>query len=73
MAVLCRQTADGESDQTYPIAAHNPKQTDLELLRLKAQGAADKGWTVVWTGKRSFTATKTRWGGVACVRTFWID
>ena len=71
MAVYCRQVAD-DIDQTYPIEPHRPDQTDAELLLAKANGAADKGWTVEWTGSASFTATKDRWGGVECVRTFWI-
>lgn len=73
MSVLCRQVAEGEPDQTYPIAPHDPEQTDEELLRVKAAGAADKGWTVEWTSPTSFTATKVRWGGVMCTRTFWVD
>lgn len=73
MAVLCRQTADGQPDQTYPIAPHSRRQSDLALLEAKAKGAGDKGWTVEWTGKRSFRATKVRWGGVLCTRTFWIE
>ena len=73
MVVICRQTAPGQPDQTYPIERHTPRQTDLALLKLKAQGAADKGWTVEWTGKRSFIATKTRWGGVTCTREFWTE
>ena len=73
MAVLCRQTAEGEPDQTHRIEPHSPKQSDRALLLSKANGAADKGWTVEWTGKDSFVATKDRWGGVLCTRTFWID
>jgi hypothetical protein len=71
--VLCRQTAEGEPDQTYRIEPHSPKQSDIALLRLKAKGAADKGWDVTWTGDRSFTATKDRWGGIVCTRVFWIE
>ena len=73
MSVLCRQTAEGEPDQTYRIEPHGPDQTDEALLLAKANGAADKGWTVEWTGPRSFTATKARWGGVLCTRDFWIE
>ena len=73
MSVVCRQTAAGEPDQTYEIEPHSPAQTDRELLEAKARGAADKGWAVKWTGKRSFTATKERWGGVLCTRSFWIE
>jgi hypothetical protein len=73
VAVLCRQTAEGEPDQTHTIEPHSPDQSDRALLALKAKGAADKGWNVEWTGKTSFTATKVRWGGVLCTRTFWID
>ena len=71
--VLCRQTAEGEPDQTHRIEPHSPEQTDAELLRAKAKGAADKGWTVEWTGEQSFTATKVRWGGVTCTRQFWTE
>ena len=73
MGVYCRQVAEGEPDQTLTIEPHSPDQTDAELLRLKAESGADKGWTVEWTSPTSFTATKTRWGGVECVRTFWAD
>lgn len=71
--VLCRQTAEGEPDQTYRIAPHTAKQSDKALLEAKAKGAADKGWVVTWAGERSFTATKVRWGGVRCVREFWME
>jgi hypothetical protein len=70
VSVVCRQTAKGEPSQTYRIERHYPQQSDLQLLRAKAEGAADKGWTVKWTGQRSFTATKVRWGGVTCGREF---
>jgi hypothetical protein len=73
MAVLCRQTAEGIPDQTWVIERHTPRQSDAALLKAKATGAADKGWTVAWTGKTSFVATKVRWGGVLCTRTFWTD
>lgn len=73
MAVVCRQTARGEPDQTYRIEPHHPRQSDLALLRAKAKGAVDKGWAVTWTGERSFTATKERWGGVLCTREFRAD
>ena len=73
MAVLCRQTAEGEPDQTYRIEPHSPQQSDRALLLAKANGAADKGWTVVWTSKASFVATKVRWGGVLCTREFWSE
>ena len=73
MAVLCRQVAEGAPDQQYRIEPHTERQSDLALLRLKAKGAADKGWAVAWTGARSFTATKDRWGGVLCTREFWIE
>jgi hypothetical protein len=72
MAVHCRQVAD-DIDQTYVIEPHYVGQTDVNLLGLKSQGAIDKGWTVEWVSPSSFTATKLRWGGVECVRTFWID
>jgi hypothetical protein len=71
--VLCRQTAEGTPDQTYRIEPHSARQSDLALLKVKAQGAADKGWTVEWSSKTSFTATKVRWGGVLCTRQFWIE
>jgi hypothetical protein len=71
--VICRQTAEGTPDQTHRIAPHTPRQTDMTLLRLKAASAAEKGWAVEWTGKRSFTATKERWGGVLCTREFWVE
>jgi len=73
VSVLCRQTAEGEPDQTHRIAPHSPRQSDRALLRAKADGAADKGWTVEWTGPTSFVATKVRWGGVLCTRAFWIE
>lgn len=73
MSVVCRQTAEGEPDQEYVIAPHDPKQTDRALLLAKANGAVEKGWSVEWIGPDSFTATKVRWGGVLCTRTFWID
>jgi hypothetical protein len=71
--VLCQQTAPGVRDQTYRIEPHSPHQSDLALLRAKAEGAADKGWDVTWTGRHSFTATKMRWGGVLCTRRFWVE
>ena len=71
--VICRQTQSGEADQQYEIAKHSPDQSDLGLLRVKAKGAADKGWDVTWTGERSFTATKVRWGDVLCTREFWVE
>ena len=73
MSVFCRQTAEGEPDQTYPIEPHAPDQTDAALLIVKANGAADKGWTVEWTSPSSFVATKERWGGVPCTREFWTE
>lgn len=73
MAVICRQTAQGEPTQQYRIAHHHDAQTDAELLLAKANGAASKGWTVEWHGSKKFTATKERWGGVLCTRSFWIE
>jgi hypothetical protein len=73
VSVRCRQTAEGEPDQTYRIEPHAPRRTDAALLRAKAKGAADKGWTVTWTGTAAFTATKVRWGGVLCTREFWTE
>jgi hypothetical protein len=60
-------------DQTYRIEPHSERQSDTALLKAKAKGATDKGWAVEWSGKTSFTATKVRWGGVLCTRTFWIE
>ena len=68
-----RQTSDGVVTDEREIEAHSVDQTDEELLAAKAAGAADKEWSVEWTGDRSFTATKDRWGGVLCVRKFWIE
>jgi len=73
MGVWCRQTVDGEPAEPYIIAPHSEAQTDAELLAVKAKGASDKGWAVAWTGERSFTATKDRWGGLLCLREFWTD
>lgn len=73
MAVWCRQSADGVPDAPCAIEPHAPDQSDADLLAAKASGAADKGWTVEWTGERSFTAAKERWGGVLCVREFWME
>jgi hypothetical protein len=71
MAVRCRQTDDVV--QEYVIEPHSSDQTDAQLLRLKSKGAQDKGWNVKKTSPTSFTATKVRWGGVVCVREFWIE
>lgn len=75
MAVWCRQSVNGKQiDPEYRIEPHAPGQTDAELLGAKARGAADKGWTVEWTGESGFTATKARWEAEdLCVREFWID
>lgn len=76
MTVWCRQVADGVPDEPYAID-HEPHPDlggdDLALLHRKADGAADKDWAVAWTGPASFTATKLRWGGVVCVREFWVE
>lgn len=73
MAVWCRQTTDDDRpDETYEIKPHYPDQSDAELLGLKEKGAREKGWTVSRT-QGVVTATKERWGGVHCVRTFWAD
>jgi hypothetical protein len=72
MTVYCRQIA-ADNDDTYPIEPHYVGQTDANLLGLKSQGATDKGWTVEWIDQATFTATKLRWGGVECIRTFWIE
>lgn len=73
MTVWYRQSVDGVANEPVVIAPHSEDQTDEELLAAKAVGAADKDWSVEWTGERSFTATKDRWGGVLCVREFWIE
>jgi hypothetical protein len=73
VAVWYRQSAKGQPTQTLQIEPHAPDQPDADLLAIKARGAADKGWTVKWTGDRSFTATKKRWGDVLCTRKFWAD
>lgn len=74
MSVWCRQSVDdGRPDETLEIGHHTADQTDAELLRAKARGASDKGWAVTWTGERSFTAVKDRWGGSICTREFWAD
>lgn len=73
MAVWYRQSVDGEASDAVPIEPHHDGQLDVELLAIKARGAADKGWDVTWTGERSFTASKNRWGGSLCVREFWTD
>lgn len=74
MSVWYRQTSDGRvTDGPRTVAPHTVRQSDRALLVAKANGAADKGWAVEWTGPRSFTATKDRWGGVLCIREFWIE
>jgi len=73
VAVWYRQSVDGEAGEPCPIEPHAPDQTDAELLAAKAKGAADKGWEVSWTGGKSFSAVKDRWGGSRCVREFWTD
>lgn len=73
MSVWYRQTVDGDVMDERVIEPHADDQTDEQLLAIKAMGADDKGWTVEWTGERSFTATKDRWGGRSCVRKFWIE
>lgn len=73
MSVWCRQSVDGEAHEPYVIAPHSEDQTDAALLAAKAAGAADKGWSIEWTGDQSFTATKDRWGGASCVREFWVE
>jgi hypothetical protein len=70
VAVYCRQIADGE-EQEWVIAPHADDQTDAELLRVKADGAAAKGWEVEWTSPTTFVAKKVRWQHEAvCVRYF---
>jgi len=69
VSVVCRQV-DTNGDQEYVIEPHYAGQTDHTLLGVKSQGAIDKGWDVEWTSPTSFTATKVRWEGVTCTRTF---
>ena len=73
MTVWYRQTVDGEAAEAVEIEPHFDVQADADLLAAKASGAADKGWTVTWTGEHTFTAVKDRWGGSLCVREFWTD
>jgi hypothetical protein len=74
MSVWYKQTSDGAlTDGPRAIERHYPEQTDLDLLMAKLAGATDKEWKVKKTGQRAFTATKSRWGGVTCVRHFWIE
>jgi hypothetical protein len=73
MTVWYRQSVDGVPGEPTPIERHAPDQADADLLAAKANGAADKGWAVTWTGERSFSAVKDRWGGSLCVRDFWTD
>ena len=74
MAVRYRQLLDGEAvDAPQKIERHHPRQSDVALLRAKAQGATNAGWEVTWTDKRAFSAVKVRWGGVLCTRQFWIE
>jgi hypothetical protein len=72
VAVWCRQQADGTPDQVHRIEPHYPGQPDAELLERKREGAKAKGWTVRRSGA-GFVARKVRWGGVDCIRTFWVD
>lgn len=76
MAVWCRQTVDGEPAEPFAIDAEAHPDLggdDMALLRRKADGAIEKGWTVTWTGERSFSAEKVRWGGSLCIREVWAD
>jgi hypothetical protein len=73
MAVLCRQSVDGEPQPVLVIEPHHESQTDADLLDAKAEGAADKGWTVEWTGPASFTARKVRWQDDDVTRDFWVE
>jgi hypothetical protein len=74
MAVWCRQSVEGAPQEPYAIEPHFDGQTDADLLALKAKGAHDKGWSVEFTGPRSFTAVKVRWlDNVECIREFWAD
>ena len=73
MTVWYRQSVNGAAGEPCPIEPHAPDQTDAELLDAKARGAVNMGWAVTWTGERSFSAVKDRWGGSLCVRDFWTD
>ena len=73
MAVWFRQSVNGELQHSQVIAPHYEQQPDAELLELKAKGAEEKDWSVVWKDKNAFTAKKVRWGGDQCVREFWIE
>ena len=57
-----------KAGQVLPLCVFSPTR-----LPAGPKITADKGWSVVWTGPASFVATKDRWGGVSCTRTFWID
>lgn len=73
MSVWYRQSVDGERGDPFVIEPVDPDDIDADLLRRKATSATANGWDVEWTGDRSFTATKDRWGGSLCVREFWAD
>jgi hypothetical protein len=71
MAVFCLQVVDGEPQPEVVIEPHFPDQSDEDLLRVKAQGAEDKGWDVEWLSDSSFVARKVRWLEAAmCERVF---
>ena len=71
MAVYLLQVVDGESQPEVVVEPHRPDQSDEDLLRVKAQGAADKDWDVEWLGDSSFVARKVRWQQAAmCERLF---
>lgn len=73
MAVYCKQIVDGVAQEILVIEPHSETQTDSELLAAKANGAANKDWSVEWTSATSFEARKIRWGGNDVVREFWMD
>lgn len=74
MAVHCKQIVDGIAQSEYIIEPHSDTQTDSELLKVKALGAEDKGWSVTWTSETSFSAFKIRWQPQnEVVREFWVE
>lgn len=55
--------------------AFDPPQgiSDADFLAAKATSAEANGWAVKWIGTDRFEARKTRWGGVAVKRVFWVE
>jgi hypothetical protein len=73
VAVRYRQLVNGEVIDDRLIAPVDPSESDLELLKRKAESAAEKGWDVAWLEDDVVFATKTRWTGNLCEREFWIE